>query len=285
MKVLITGSEGQLGSEIREISNSFNYDFIFTDITVLDLKDLDNITKKIDIFSPDIIINCAAYTDVDQAEKNKDLTNIINHLAVGIISKWTYNNKRKIIHISSDYVFNGKSKYPIDEKVKTDPINFYGYTKMLGEQVCLKNDPNSIIIRTSWLYSSFGNNFVKTMCASMKLNESLSIISDQMGSPTYAADLAKALLIIIDKKKWHPGIYHYSNEGETNWYEFACIINELYGFNSEINEISSFEYFAKTKRPSYSILDKTKIKETFKLKIPHYKDSLTKCIKLIKNEG
>ena len=284
MKILITGANGQLGSEIKKISCNFNFDFVFTDVKELDLLDLGNISNKIDTISPDLIINCASYTAVDRAEKEKNLADIINHQAVGIIADWSFKNKRKIIHISTDYVFDGNSKYPLSEDATTSPINFYGYTKLQGENACLNNDPNSIIIRTSWMYSSFGENFVKTMFNLMKINNFLNIINDQIGSPTYAADLAETILLIIVQKNWIPGVYHYSNEGEITWFEFACSIKEVCGFNTQINKILTEEHPALAKRPKYSLMDKTKIKKTFNLEIPFYKDSLKKCLKIIKNE-
>lgn len=283
MKVLITGANGQLGSEIKKNSSKCNFDFVFTDIDELDLLDLNNISYKIDLISPDLIINCAAYTAVDKAENEKYLANRINHHAVGKIADWTFKNNRKLIHISSDYVFDGKSQYPLKENAPTSPINFYGYTKLLGEKVCLNNDPNSIVIRTSWLYSCFGNNFVKTMYNLMKINDSLNVINDQKGSPTYASDLAETILLIIEHKNWISGLYHYSNQGEITWFEFACSIKELCGFNTKINKIQTEEFPALVKRPKYSLLDNEKIKKTFNLEIPFYKDSLKKCLKIIRN--
>ena len=282
MKILVTGANGQLGSEIKFLSSKYNqYKWIFTDQDELDLSDLKNLESNISKISPSLIINCAAYTSVDKAESDIKLSNILNFKAVDLISKWSSLNGKKLIHISTDYVFDGTSKIPLDEKSSTSPINVYGLTKLRGEKVCLKNDPNSIIIRTSWVYSSFGNNFVKTMCNLMEKRDLLKIINDQKGSPTYAADLADTIMKIINHKKWISGLYHYSNEGEITWFEFANSIKEINNYNVKIEGVFTDEYPTPAKRPKYSLLDKKKIKETFNLEIPFYKDSLEKCLKIL----
>jgi dTDP-4-dehydrorhamnose reductase len=282
MKILVTGANGQLGSEIKFLSSKNNqYKWIFTDQDELDLSDLKNLESNISKISPSIIINCAAYTSVDKAESDIKLSNILNFKAVDLISKWSSINGKKLIHISTDYVFDGTSKNPLDEKSPPSPINIYGLTKLHGEKVCLKNDPNSIIIRTSWVYSSFGNNFVKTMCNLMEKRDLLKVINDQKGSPTYAADLAETIIKIINHKKWISGLYHYSNEGEITWFEFANSIKEINNYNVKIEGVLTNEYPTPAKRPKYSLLDKKKIKETFNLEIPFYKDSLEKCLKIL----
>ena len=285
MKILVTGANGQLGSELYFLSLiHYNFNWIFTDINELNLADIINLESNIADISPDIIINCAAYTNVDKAESEKELANILNFKAVDIISKWSSVNKRKLIHISTDYVFDGNSKIPLKEDAILNPLNIYGITKLSGEKVCLKNDSNSIIIRTSWVYSSFGTNFVKTMRTLMNKKNSLNVINDQIGSPTYAKDLAETIINIINYKDWIPGLYHYSNEGEVSWFEFAKSIKKYSGFDTNINGISTDEYPTLAKRPRYSLLDKTKIKNTFKIRIPPYEYSLEKCIKILKNE-
>ena len=285
MKILVTGANGQLGSEVRKLSGNYPYNFVFTNSNELNFLNLNSIKSSLNLIKPNIIINCAAYTSVDNAEKELFLSDTINHRAINLIAEWTSENNCKLIHISTDYVFDGTSKIPLTELATTKPINVYGKTKLLGEKACLKNNPNTIIIRTSWLYSSFGVNFVKTILALMKDKDSLNIINDQIGSPTYAADLANAIFVIINNDKWIPGIYNYSNEGEISWYQFANSIKELTGLKTHINSILSEEFSTTAKRPKYSLLDKTKIKKTFKIEVPPHKISLEKCIKILKNEA
>lgn len=284
MKILVTGSEGQLGSELKVRSQNFNCEWIFTDFNEFDIGDLSNINIKLNKYSPDIIINCAAYTNVDKAEKESFMADLINHLAVEAISKWTHDNSCNLIHISTDYVFDGTSKKKLKEISKTSPLNKYGLTKLKGEKSCILNNPNSVIIRTSWVFSSFGNNFVKSIIKLSKTNKKINVVDDQVGSPTYAGDLADIILKVIFFKKWIPGLYNFSNHGELSWYQFALKIKKLYGFDSEINPVSSNQFKTIAVRPSYSLLDNSKIKETFSLSIPNFIDSLEKCILIIKNE-
>ena len=286
MKVLVIGSDGQLGLEFQKISNSYDsLSWVFSTIKTLDLLRLDTINSFLNDINPSVIINCAAYTSVDKAETESKLADLINHKAVDIISRWTSNNNKKLVHVSTDYVFDGLSKLPLSENSNTNPINQYGSSKLKGEQVCLKNDINSIIIRTSWLYSSFGSNFLKIMIELMKKNNSVKVVNDQIGSPTYAYDLAKVILKIIMNYKTESGLFHYSNEGEISWFEFARSIRELYKLDCEIIGVPSKEFKTLAKRPRYSLLNKLKIKKTFNLEIPNYKQSLEDCIKVIKNEA
>ena len=286
MKILVIGSDGQLGLEFQKISNSFDsLSWIFSTIKTLDLLRLETINSFLNNINPTIIINCAAYTDVDKAETESRLANIINFKAVDIISKWTSNNNKKLIHVSTDYVFDGLSNIPLSENSKTKPINEYGSSKLKGEIACLKNDSNSMVIRTSWLYSSFGKNFVKTMIDLMKKNNSVKVVNDQIGSPTYACDLAKVIVEIIINSENKSGLFHYSNEGEITWFEFARSIRELYNLDCKIIGVSSKEFKTLAKRPKYSLLNKSKIKTTFNLVIPDYKQSLQNCIEIIKNEA
>ena len=285
MRILVTGGNGQLGSELKFLSSVHNnFEWIFTDIDEFDLTDIKKIDFNITSFSPDIIINCAAYTNVDKAESEENLANVINFNAVDSLSKWSSANKSKFIHISTDYVFDGTSSVPLTEEAKTSPINMYGKTKLKGEKACLYNDPNCIVIRTSWVYSIYGKNFVKTISSLMSQKNCLDIIDDQIGSPTYAKDLAETIINIINYKYWIPGLYHYSNEGEVSWFDFAKSIRKYHGFNTRLNRITSSEYPTPAKRPSYSLLDKSKIKTTFNIKVPSYENSLQKCIKILKNE-
>jgi dTDP-4-dehydrorhamnose reductase len=286
MKILVTGANGQLGSELRFLSlNNNQHDWIFTDLHELDLSDLKNLDSNISKISPSLIINCAAYTSVDKAESENELANILNFKAVDLMSKWSSNNVKKFIHISTDYVFDGNSEVPLKEDELTAPINVYGSSKLKGENICLKNDINSIILRTSWVYSSFGNNFVKIMRNLMLKKKTISVVNDQIGSPTYAADLAEVILKIINNEQWIPGLYHYSNEGEISWFDFANDIKYFSKFKTQIDGISTKDYPTAAKRPKYSLLDKTKIKETYNIKVPFYRESLKKCIKILQNES
>ena len=286
MKVLVIGSEGQLGSELKKISNNYyNVSWFFSSVKVLDLSDLNSINNYLSNINPTVIVNCAAYTNVDKAEAESKLANTINYKAVDIISKWTSDNNKNLIHVSTDYVFDGLSNTPLHENSKTKPVNEYGSSKLKGEIACLKNDPNSIVIRTSWLYSSFGKNFVKTMIDLMKKNNSVKVVNDQIGSPTYAYDLANVIIEIIMNSENKSGLFHYSNEGEITWFEFARSIRELYNLDCEIIGVSSKEFKTLAKRPQYSLLNKSKIKKFFNLVIPNYKISLKNCIEIIKNEA
>ena len=285
MKVLVIGSDGQLGLEIQKISNSYDsLSWFFSTIKTLDLLKLNSISSFLSDINPSVVINCAAYTNVDKAETEYKIADLINHKAVDIISRWTSNNNKKLVHLSTDYVFDGIIKAPLLESSDPNPVNEYGRSKLKGEIIILKNDTNSIVIRTSWLYSSFGNNFVKTMIDLMKKNNSIKVVYDQIGSPTYAHDLAKVIIEIIMNYKTESGLFHYSNEGKISWYEFATSIKEFYKLNCEIIGVPSDKFRTIAKRPRYSLLDKTKIKKTFNLEIPNYKESLKKCIEIIKND-
>lgn len=281
-KILVTGANGQLGSELRMLSKGVStFDWVFTDWEELDLSDLENLAERISKIHPSLIINCGAHTAVDRAEDEIELADVLNNKAVGILATWSFHNHCRLIHISTDYVFDGNSKKPLTESAPTNPINTYGATKLAGEKACFKNNPDTIIIRTSWVYSSFGNNFVKAMIGLMETRDALSVVNDQIGSPTYANDLAQVILTIIEHPSWHSGIFNFSNEGEISWHEFSLAIKELCGFDCDISGIPSDAYPTKAKRPKYSLLDKTKIKNTFDITIPFYKDSLKKCIDLL----
>ena len=278
-KILVTGSNGQLGSELRELANNYpDYNWVFTDRKQLDLNNIPALNGQLVLLQPDIIFNCAAYTAVDKAEEEQDLANTINHLAIGAIAQFAFENKVRLIHISTDYVFDGSKNSPLTETETTNPINVYGASKLAGEQIAVKNNPDTVIIRTSWVYSEFGNNFAKTMVRLMRERDQISVVNDQIGSPTYAADLAEVLIEIIKAPEWKPGIYNYSNEGEVSWFDFAKAIQELGNFNCQVNGIPSTGYPTPAKRPAFSLLNKSKIKETFGISIPHYKDSLLKCL-------
>lgn len=276
-KILVTGANGQLGSELEVLSSEHpQYEWFFADRTKVTLDNLYLLEVQLNEIQPDIILNCGAYTAVDKAETEKELAYTINHLAVELIAKYASKNSAKLIHISTDYVFDGTSSVALTEDANTNPINIYGESKRVGEIACLKENPNSIIIRTSWVYSKFGNNFVKTMQRLMQERDAINVVNDQIGSPTYAADLAQAMLDILQSPKWTPGIYNYSNEGEISWYEFALEIKELGGYECKVGGIPSASYPTPAKRPEFSLLDKKKIRKTYNLDVPDYKISLKK---------
>lgn len=277
-KILVTGANGQLGSELRVLSKGSNFEWVFTDYQELDLCDLKNLEASIAAINPQIIINCAAHTAVDKAESEFELSDVLNHQAVAVMAKWSFENNCQLVHVSTDYVFDGNSAVALTEDAPTAPVNVYGVTKLAGEKACMQNNADAIIIRTSWVYSSFGNNFVKTMSRLMQERDSLNVVNDQIGSPTYAADLAQAIMTILTHNTWQAGIYNFSNEGEISWFEFALAIQEIGGFDCEISGIPSSAYPTPAKRPAYSLLDKGKIKTTFGVVVPEYKESLRKCM-------
>ena len=284
MNILVTGANGQLGHEMLRVSQPNKHNYIFTDAEELDITKEDEIQDFIKNKGIDIIVNCAAYTNVDQAEADFKKANLINNIAVGYLAKAAKDNNITLIHISTDYVFNGENNIPYLEQDMTGPIGVYGQTKLDGENAIVKSGCNYIIIRTAWLYSVWGNNFLKTMLKLTKEKESLNVVFDQVGSPTYAGDLAEAIEWIIDRKMIdQKGIYHFSNEGVCSWYDFTEMINRLAGHSCKINPIHSNEFPSKVKRPHYSVLDKVNFRETFGYKVPYWVDSLEKCIRQIKN--
>jgi dTDP-4-dehydrorhamnose reductase len=276
-KILVTGANGQLGYELGVLSAKYpQYKWVFADRTKITLDNLELLKFQLNKIKPDIILNAGAYTAVDKAETEKELAFTINHLAVELIANYAFENKVKLIHISTDYVFDGSSSIALNEEEPTHPINVYGQSKRAGEITCLKENPNAIIIRTSWVYSKYGNNFVKTMQRLMQERDSISVVNDQIGSPTYAADLAQAMIDIIEFPNWISGIYNYSNEGEISWYEFALKIKEQGGYDCNVGGIPSASYPTPAKRPEFSLLDKKKIKITYNLDVPNYVESLKK---------
>tara|TARA_B100000989_G_scaffold299029_1_gene292187 strand:- start:769 stop:1641 length:873 start_codon:yes stop_codon:yes gene_type:complete len=288
LNILITGGNGQLGSELKEIKNNYpDYNCYFTDVQDLNICDKESVKRFINKKSIQIIINCAAYTSVDMAEEEFKKADQINHIAVANLSKIAKLNKIKLIHISTDYVFDGKSKIPYREDDPTEPQTVYGHTKLMGEKIMKEINPkNSIIIRTSWVYSIYGKNFLKTILRLVKTNNQINIVSDQIGTPTYAANLAKLVMDILPKiKNNEVQLFHYSNEGNCTWYEFATEIldeNDII----KINPIKAKDYQTKAVRPLYSVLDKTKIKMFYNVKIPNWKHSLEICknrISAVKN--
>ncbi len=279
-KILITGANGQLGSELRELAANYpQFDFNFTDYQELSIIDEEAVNKMFDEYQPDFCINCAAYTAVDKAEdpSERELVDKLNADAVGFLAKACKKHNTKFVHISTDYVFDGNGTRPYKPEDPTEPVSVYGITKLEGERLALANT-DVIIIRTAWVYSSFGKNFVKTMMNLMNTKPSLNVVSDQYGTPTYAADLASAIMQIIASGKWQPDIYHYTNEGMINWYDFAVEIKENMNSTCEVNAISTSGYPTPAKRPAYSVLDKSKIKEVYGIEIPDWSESLKICM-------
>lgn len=279
--ILVTGSNGQLGSEINNLASSYDFNFFFTDRDSLDISNEETIKNFIRTNNINIIINCAAYTAVDKAEEDEVNADKINHLAVKYLANISKEKNIKLIHVSTDYVFNGEAFKPYVESHDTNPNGIYGKTKLDGEKAMQEINPdNSIIIRTSWVYSSFGANFVKTMLRLGKERDELGVIFDQVGTPTYARDLAKAILDIIPKiNNEKVEIYNYSNEGVLSWYDFAKEIMRMAKLDCKINPIETKEYPTPCARPHYSLLNKSKIKQTFNIEIPYWKDSLDECLK------
>ena len=275
-KILVTGANGQLGSELRVLSVNSNHEFLFTDVAELDITNREAVDNYVSEHGAEIIVNCAAYTNVDKAEDDTEMADNINHLAVKNLAEVSAKYKLILIHISTDYVFDGSKNTPYLETDPTAPLGVYGRTKLAGEKAVTDSGCDYLIIRTSWLYSSFGNNFVKTIRRLTAEKDSLKVVFDQVGTPTYAGDLAQAILKIIDSGKYadNAGIYHFSNEGVCSWYDFAIEIRNLSGNLCDIQPCHSAEFPSKVKRPNFSVLDKTKIKETFGLKIPYWKVSL-----------
>lgn len=285
MKVLITGANGQLGNEMRVVAKQYTeVDFVFTDVEELNICNADEVDSFVKNLRPDYIVNCAAYTAVDKAETDIDLCRAINCDAVKNLGIAAQKYQAKIIHVSTDYVFDGTSNIPYTETMPTNPQTIYGKTKLEGEKALLSVCNASFIIRTSWLYSSFGNNFVKTMLRLGNERDSLNVVFDQVGTPTYAADLANAIWKIITSKKTDYGVYHFSNEGICSWYDFTTAIFRLTNTNCQVFPIESSEYPTKTPRPFYSVLNKHKIKSTFAVSIPHWEVSLQKCLQILKDK-
>jgi dTDP-4-dehydrorhamnose reductase len=284
--IVVTGKNGQLGSELQLLAPSFDaqYDFLFVDRAVLDLSSNDSIDNFCSAHKPSVIINCAAYTAVDKAETDRDAAFQINAVAVGKLAAYCKAIGALFITVSTDYVFDGNGTSPYLPSDTTDPINYYGASKAEGEKLAVTNNPESIIIRTSWVYSRFGNNFVKTMIRLMGERPSLNVVGDQIGAPTYAADLAAAIMHIVGQKaagNKQKGIYHYSNSGAISWYDFAVAIGEMIHSNCVVAKIGSEAFPTPAKRPHYSLMDCSSIIQDFGVEQPEWKESLAVCIPLI----
>ena len=283
--ILVTGANGQLGQEFQQLKKNFpSLNFLFVSKNELSIADENAVDAFFKNNQIDICINCAAYTAVDKAETDKETAIAVNAIAVGYLAKACKNHNAKFIHISTDYVFDGKGGKPFTENDQTNPVNFYGQTKLSGELNAIKENEETIIIRTAWVYSSFGNNFVKTMIRLMNERESIGVINDQYGCPTFAADLAQAIMQIIVGNNFIAGIYHYSNKGKISWYDFAKEISQQINSHCVVNEITTSQFPTPASRPSYSVLDTSKIAETFNITIPEWKESLQKCLALLKSQ-
>ena len=287
MNVLVTGSNGQLGTELRRLALDSPHHFIFTDsnslpgveTVYLDISDRASIDIIAESEKVDIIVNCAAYTDVERAESEIDMAMLLNHQAVENLAGAAASRDAALIHISTDYVFSGERNLPIREDAVPAPKGVYGSTKLAGEKALQKSACRSVIVRTSWLYSPYGRNFVKTMRSLMRSGRELKVVYDQLGCPTYAADLADALMHIIHGPRIEGNtIYHYSDEGAVSWYDFAQAIRELSGYDCRVVPCLTGEYPTKARRPHYSVLDKSAIKRAYRLEIPYWRDSLARCI-------
>ena len=285
MNILVTGANGQLGCEMRRLGAVSPNNYIFTDVAELDITNADAVMYVAKHYSIDAIVNCAAYTNVDKAESDEAMAELINATAVGNLARAMKEVGGTIFHVSTDYVFGSEGNTPRTEDMPLNPLGVYGRTKLKGEEAILASGCKALIFRTAWLYSEFGNNFLKTMMRLTAEREQVNVVFDQVGTPTYAGDLALAIFSIIEAGVYegNEGIYHFSNEGVCSWYDFAVEIAAVAGNTGcRVNPCHSSEFPSPVTRPSYSVLDKTKIKETFDIDIPHWRESMEYCVKRIK---
>lgn len=289
MNILVTGANGQLGNCIRNAAKDSNHNYIFTDVAELDITDAEAVKKAVKDNDIKVIVNCAAYTNVEKAESDADFAELLNAKAVRNLADAVKENDGTLIHVSTDYVFGGSlGNTPRSETEPVNPTGVYGVTKLHGEQQIEESGVKAIVIRTAWLYSEYGRNFVKTMLTLTSTRPELNVVFDQVGTPTYAQDLADVITGIVETGKYagNEGIYHYSNEGVCSWYDFTKMIAEIAGSTGcDIRPCHSDEFPSPVTRPSYSVLDKTKIKDTFGIRVPYWTDSLKKCIKNITNQA
>lgn len=277
--ILVSGANGQLGKELKKLAPIYSgFDFVFLSREDMPIHHFEMVRHYFTVYQPAFFINSAAYTAVDRAEEEKDKTFQINAEAVGVLAAVCRENQCRFVHISTDYVFDGQANKPYTEEAKTNPQSVYGTSKKEGEEQALKFNPDAIIIRTSWLYSEYGKNFVKTIIRLLQEKEEINVVADQIGSPTYAVDLAEIILQIISSGKWIPGIFHFSNIGIISWYEFALAIKTFTGSACKINAITTTQYPTPAKRPAYSVLDTSKIQSVYGLEMKDWKDSLKSCI-------
>jgi dTDP-4-dehydrorhamnose reductase len=278
-KIIVIGSYGQLGSELKELAAQYkNYQFFFYDKEHLDIVKKEDVDRTIEEIKPDFLVNCAAYTAVDKAETDATLAFAINSDAVRNLAEACTRHNVQFVHVSTDYVFDGKATQPYKESDPVNPANVYGQSKLKGEEEAITANPGVIIIRTAWVYSTYGANFVKTMLRLMQSRPEIGVVADQYGTPTNAADLAEAIMQIIDGGIWVPGIYHFTNEGKITWFEFANEIKKLSNASCTVNAITTEQYPTPAQRPQYSVLDKTKIQQTFGIKLKDWRVSLEQCM-------
>ena len=285
MNILVTGANGQLGCEMRRLGAVSPNNYIFTDVAELDITNADAVMYVAKHYSIDAIVNCAAYTNVDKAESDEAMAELINATAVGNLARAMKEVGGTLFHVSTDYVFGSEGNTPRTEDMPLNPLGVYGRTKLKGEEAILASGCKALIFRTAWLYSEFGNNFLKTMMRLTAEREQVNVVFDQVGTPTYAGDLALAIFSIIEAGVYegNEGVYHFSNEGVCSWYDFAVEIAAVAGNTGcRVNPCHSSEFPSPVTRPSYSVLDKTKIKETFDIDIPHWRESMEYCVKRIK---
>ena len=279
MKILVTGANGQLGNELRLIAENSKHNFLFTDLPELDITNEKMVNEFFQTNKPDACINCAAYTAVDKAETDKELAFKINAEAPRILANACSELNIPFVQVSTDFVFDGNKSQPYKEADITNPLGVYGESKLQGEAEAIKSNNKTFVVRTAWLYSTFGNNFVKTMIRLGNERPELNVVFDQIGTPTYAGDLAAALVTMLERSNGNDyGIYHYSNEGACSWYDFTCSIFEMKNINTPVYPIEAKQYPTPAQRPHFSVLNKSKIKNTFNITIPHWRVSLKKCI-------
>ncbi|SRR6266496_3878501 len=282
--IIVSGKNGQLGNELQDASvlfPQFHYRFFGKD--ELDISNNNTLEKIFAKYKPAYFINTAAYTAVDKAETEQEAAYLINAEAVSTIAKTCARYNTRLVHLSTDYVFNGNNKQPYKEDDATNPVNYYGFSKWMGEQLAMENNPQTIIIRTSWVYSAYGHNFVKTMLRLMKERSSINVVNDQFGSPTYAKDLAEAILQIIANCQLSianssPGTYHFSNDGIISWYDFATAIRDIKKLTCSVHPIVTAQYPTPARRPAYSVLNKEKIHKTFHISLKNWRESLEECL-------
>ena len=281
MNIFVTGGNGQLGNSFRKISVNYpQHSFTFTDMPEVDITDLESLRTILKNAKADVIINCAAYTDVNKAESNEDIAHKINAVGPGNLAVVAKEMGAKFVHVSTDYVFNGKGNTPLKESDPTSPLGAYGRTKLSGETIVKEVGCDAAIVRTAWLYSEFGNNFVKTMIRLGNEREDVSVVYDQVGTPTYATDLAEAIMYLVNKGIKGCEVYHYTNDGVASWFDFTKAIFKLAGCTANLHAIESYEYPTPAERPAYSVLSKRKIAEAG-ASVPYWTDSLEKCMKIL----
>lgn len=288
LNILITGANGQLGRELRRLGGISPNNYIYTDVAELDITDADAVLRAVERDRIDVIVNCAAYTNVERAEEDEATADLLNHRAAGNLAAAAKATGATLFHVSTDYVFDGASCLPYTEEMPPSPQSAYGRTKLAGEQAVIESGCNYLIFRTAWLYSEYGNNFLKTMLRLTSERDMLKVVFDQTGTPTYAGDLALAIFSIIEAGRYagNEGLYHFSNEGVCSWYDFAAEIAAAAGHQTcRIDPCRTAEFPTKAARPAYSVLDKTKIKTVFGMEIPHWREAMLYCLKQLKNNG